>query len=156
MLKCILLLVLVKYVGLTSSGSQRWLNLYFINLQPSELMKIGLILFLAKYYHRISSGDVNRAKFFYQKAISIKPDYYHALLNLGVLMEASWRSWRHLGSLGGLLERLERVLGQSWGHRGPSWKPRGAKLAARCPRNLPRAENLENCRADLAPKIHKP
>ena len=41
------LLVLVKYVGLTSSGSQRWLNLYFINLQPSELMKIGLILFLA-------------------------------------------------------------------------------------------------------------
>ncbi len=57
------LLVLVKYVGLTSSGSQRWLNLYFINLQPSELMKIGLILFLAKYYHRISSGDVNRAKF---------------------------------------------------------------------------------------------
>ena len=27
------LLVLVKYVGLTSSGSQRWLNLYFINLQ---------------------------------------------------------------------------------------------------------------------------
>ena len=26
-------------------------------------MKIGLILFLAKYYHRISSGDVNRAKF---------------------------------------------------------------------------------------------
>ena len=57
------LLILVKYFGLTSSGSQRWLSLYFLNLQPSELMKIGLILFLAKYYHRISSGDVNRAKF---------------------------------------------------------------------------------------------
>ena len=54
------LLVLVKFFGLTSSGSQRWLDLYFLNLQPSELMKIGLILFLAKYYHRISSGDVNR------------------------------------------------------------------------------------------------
>ena len=51
------LLVLVKFFGLTSSGSQRWLDLYFLNLQPSELMKIGLILFLAKYYHRISSGD---------------------------------------------------------------------------------------------------
>ena len=38
------LLILVKYFGLTSSGSQRWLGLYFINLQPSELMKIGLIL----------------------------------------------------------------------------------------------------------------
>ena len=57
------LLVLVKFFGLTSSGSQRWLDLYFLNLQPSELMKIGLILFLAKYYHRISSGDVNRIKF---------------------------------------------------------------------------------------------
>jgi len=57
------LLVLVKFFGLSSSGSQRWLNLFFINLQPSELMKVGLILFLAKYYHRISSADVNRLKF---------------------------------------------------------------------------------------------
>ncbi len=61
----ILLLFLVKYFGLTSSGSQRWLNLYFLNLQPSELMKVALILFLAKYYHRISSGDVNRAKYLF-------------------------------------------------------------------------------------------
>ncbi len=59
----LLLLVLVKFFGLTSSGSQRWLNLYFINLQPSELMKVGLILFLAKYYHRISASDVNRLKY---------------------------------------------------------------------------------------------
>ena len=48
----------VKYFGLTSSGSQRWLNFYFMNLQPSELMKIGLILFLAKYYHRIPIENV--------------------------------------------------------------------------------------------------
>ena len=59
----LLLLVLVKFFGLSSSGSQRWLDLYFINLQPSELMKVGLILFLAKYYHRVSSSDVNRAKY---------------------------------------------------------------------------------------------
>ena len=38
-----ILLLGVKYFGLTSSGSQRWLNFYFMNLQPSELMKIGLI-----------------------------------------------------------------------------------------------------------------
>ena len=57
------LLIFVKYFGLTSSGSQRWLNLYFLNLQPSELMKVALIMFLAKYYHRVSSGDVNRAKY---------------------------------------------------------------------------------------------
>ncbi len=60
-----ILLLGVKYFGLTSSGSQRWLNFYFMNLQPSELMKIGLILFLAKYYHRISLENVNRLKFLF-------------------------------------------------------------------------------------------
>ena len=59
------LLIGVKYFGLTSSGSQRWLNFYFMNLQPSELMKVGLILFLAKYYHRIPIESVNRLKFLF-------------------------------------------------------------------------------------------
>ena len=53
------LLLGVKYFGLTSSGSKRWLDLYIMNLQPSELMKVGLILFLAKYYHRISIENMN-------------------------------------------------------------------------------------------------
>ena len=65
------LLILVKYFGLTSSGSQRWLNLYFLNLQPSELMKIGLILFLAKYYHKISSADVNRFRYLLQPLVAL-------------------------------------------------------------------------------------
>ena len=65
------LLILVKYVGLTSSGSQRWLDLYFLNLQPSELMKIGLILFLAKYYHKISSGDVNKFRYLAQPLLAL-------------------------------------------------------------------------------------
>ena len=67
----LILLILVKYFGLTSSGSQRWLGLYFINLQPSELMKVGLILFLAKYYHRISSGDVNKIRYLLQPIIAL-------------------------------------------------------------------------------------
>ena len=58
----LILLIGVKYFGISSSGSQRWLDLYFLNLQPSELMKIGLILFLANYYHRISAGDVKEGK----------------------------------------------------------------------------------------------
>ena len=66
-----LLLLGVKYFGLTSSGSQRWLNFYFMNLQPSELMKIGLILFLAKYYHRISTQDVNRIKFLFLPIVAL-------------------------------------------------------------------------------------
>ena len=70
-LSVLLLLILVNYFGLASSGSKRWLNLYFINLQPSELMKVGLILFLAKYYHRISSSDVNRLKYLIQPIIAL-------------------------------------------------------------------------------------
>ena len=61
----IFLLLGVKYFGITSSGSQRWINFYFINLQPSELMKIGLILFLAKYYHRTPTSEVNRIKYLF-------------------------------------------------------------------------------------------
>ena len=59
------LLLCVKYFGLTSSGSQRWLNLYFMNLQPSELMKVGLILFLAKYYHRIPIESINKLRYLF-------------------------------------------------------------------------------------------
>ena len=61
----IFLLLGVKYFGITSSGSQRWINFYFINLQPSELMKIGLILFLAKYYHKTPTSEVNRIKYLF-------------------------------------------------------------------------------------------
>ena len=45
--------------GIKASGSQRWISLYFINLQPSELMKVAIIVCLAKYYHRIQFNKVN-------------------------------------------------------------------------------------------------
>jgi rod shape determining protein RodA len=52
-------LIWASLYGVKASGSQRWINLYFINLQPSELMKIAIILCLAKYYHRIQIDQVN-------------------------------------------------------------------------------------------------
>jgi len=55
----VLLLIWVSIYGVKVSGSQRWMNLYFIALQPSELMKIGVILCLAKYYHRLKIDNVN-------------------------------------------------------------------------------------------------
>ena len=55
----ICLLVWTYFFGLTSSGSKRWIDLYFINLQPSELMKIFIILCLAKYFHRMKLENVN-------------------------------------------------------------------------------------------------
>jgi len=53
------LLVWASLYGIKASGSQRWINLYFINLQPSELMKIAIIACLAKYYHRVQLNKVN-------------------------------------------------------------------------------------------------
>ena len=46
----VLFLVAVEFVGVAGMGAQRWLDLGFIRLQPSEIMKIGLVLVLAAYY----------------------------------------------------------------------------------------------------------
>ena len=53
------LLFWASLFGVTASGSQRWISLYFINLQPSELMKVAVILCFAKYYHRMQLSHVN-------------------------------------------------------------------------------------------------
>jgi len=58
----LLMLIWAIYFGVTASGSQRWIDLYFINLQPSELMKIAIIICFAKYYHRLQSTEVNKIK----------------------------------------------------------------------------------------------
>ncbi len=56
----LILLFWASFYGITASGSQRWINLYFINLQPSELMKIAIIVCFSKYYHRTQITNVNK------------------------------------------------------------------------------------------------
>jgi len=46
----LVLLLLVEFVGIEQKGAQRWIDLGFMRLQPSELMKITLVMFLAAYY----------------------------------------------------------------------------------------------------------
>ena len=58
----VILLVGVDFYGVSISGSTRWINLFFINLQPSELMKVALIIFLARYYNKIPFSQINRIK----------------------------------------------------------------------------------------------
>ena len=55
----VVMLIWTINFGVTASGSQRWIDLYFINIQPSELMKIFIILCLAKYFHRKRLENVN-------------------------------------------------------------------------------------------------
>ncbi len=56
----LLLLVAVALIGDERKGSQRWIDLGFIDLQPSELMKITLVMFLAAYYDWLPAKKVSR------------------------------------------------------------------------------------------------
>ena len=56
----LILIIGVDLFGVTASGSKRWINLFVINLQPSELMKVALISFLARYYYKIPSHDFHK------------------------------------------------------------------------------------------------
>ncbi len=60
---CISLLLITLFFGLMASGSRRWLDLYFLNLQPSEIMKIAIIVCFARYYHRIQTAEIQNYKF---------------------------------------------------------------------------------------------
>ena len=59
----LILLFAVYFYGVTASGSKRWINLFFVNLQPSELMKVALIVFLARYYYKIPTEQVTNIKY---------------------------------------------------------------------------------------------
>ena len=59
----LILLLAVDFFGVTASGSKRWISLFFINLQPSELMKVALIIFLARFYYKIPSENVTNIKY---------------------------------------------------------------------------------------------
>ncbi|MGD8326925.1 MAG: rod shape-determining protein RodA [Sphingomonadales bacterium] len=50
----LILLVAVELFGVAGGGGQRWIDLKFMRLQPSELMKVALILILARYYHGLT------------------------------------------------------------------------------------------------------
>ncbi|HXP95222.1 MAG TPA: rod shape-determining protein RodA [Telmatospirillum sp.] len=56
----LVLLVAVEVRGSVGMGAQRWIDLGFIQLQPSEIMKITLVLSLARYFHGASYQDVGR------------------------------------------------------------------------------------------------
>ena len=53
-------LIAVEVAGIISMGAQRWIDLGLFQLQPSEVMKIGLVLALARYFHSAYLEDVAR------------------------------------------------------------------------------------------------
>lgn len=54
------LLLLVEFFGVVGMGAQRWIDLGFMRLQPSEVMKIALVMALAAYYDWLPLAKVSR------------------------------------------------------------------------------------------------
>ncbi len=52
------LLVAVELKGVIGMGAQRWIDLKFVQLQPSEIMKIAMVLALARYFHGITLSEL--------------------------------------------------------------------------------------------------
>ena len=104
---CLFLLILTNLLGTTNMGARRWLDLGLFNLQSSELMKIGLILALSRYYTETHISDIRKiSKLIIPLLISIIPSYLiykqpnlgtslvFLLLSIGILFISGVKIWK--------------------------------------------------------------
>jgi rod shape determining protein RodA len=101
-----LLLIAVDLVGHHALGAQRWLQAGPITIQPSEIMKIGLVLALARFYHGLSGKSAQLSWWLLVPALLIlapvalvakEPDLGTAILILltgGLVVILAGLSWR--------------------------------------------------------------
>lgn len=105
------LLLFVEFYGVTGMGAQRWIDLGFMRLQPSEVAKIALVMVLASYYDAIPVRNISRP-FWVAVPVLItliptlmvlrQPDLGTALLLLitgGVVMFAAGVHWAYFASV---------------------------------------------------------
>jgi rod shape determining protein RodA len=67
----LILLIGVELLGKIGGGSQRWLDLGIIRLQPSELMKCAIILAIARFYDLLPAGEIRRWNAIWPAAVMI-------------------------------------------------------------------------------------
>ena len=104
-----ILLATVEVMGVVGGGAQRWLDLAVIQLQPSETMKIGLVMALARYFHGLEADDAGRLRYLFVPLVLIaapialvlrQPDLgtagVLALLGVAMLWLAGARVWQFL------------------------------------------------------------
>jgi rod shape determining protein RodA len=101
-----LLLIAVMFVGHHALGAQRWLQAGPITIQPSEIMKIGLVLALARFYHGLSGKSAQFSWWLLVPALLIaapvalvakQPDLGTAILMLltgAIVVILAGLSWR--------------------------------------------------------------
>src|SRR5215469_14167989 len=67
----LVLVVAVDLRGFIGMGAQRWIDLGVIQLQPSELMNVAVVLALARYFHSLSDEDVGRIRYLILPALIV-------------------------------------------------------------------------------------
>lgn len=127
----LLLLVYVDFFGHTGMGAQRWINLGFIMLQPSELMKVTLVMFLAAYYDWLDLSRTSRPLWVLIPVVLIlapvalvlqQPDLGTSIMLLtggAVMMFAAGVSWLYFAVVIGLVVGMVAVVLHS---RGTPWQ----------------------------------
>jgi rod shape determining protein RodA len=72
----LVLLVAVEEMGRIGLGAQRWLDFGIFQVQPSELMKIALVLVLARYFHGVTHQEMgNPLRLIFPAALVLAPIY---------------------------------------------------------------------------------
>lgn len=126
----ILLLLFVEFFGATGMGAQRWIDLGFMRLQPSELTKITLVMMLAAYYDWLDIRKTSRPLWVLIPILLIllptylvlrQPDLGTAILLVtggGILMFLAGVSWWYFGvvfaAVGGLVTAVFQSRGTDW------------------------------------------
>ena len=67
----IALLLMIEIFGYKAMGAKRWLAIGFIRLQPADLVKIAVVLMLARYFHSVKFGEVGRLKNLWQPVLGV-------------------------------------------------------------------------------------
>jgi rod shape determining protein RodA len=111
----LVLLVAVEVVGSIGMGAQRWLDLGVIQIQPSELMKVALILVLARYFHGLTIEQIGRPHYLIWPTlltlvpaalIAKQPDLGSAILCVApagaMFFLAGVRIWKFVVVIGGV------------------------------------------------------
>ena len=88
----LLLLVFFPYIGVTAGGARRWIRLWPTTFQPSELVKLAIVIFLAKY---MSAADYNTERF----SSFVKPLLVMALFQVVFLKQPDFGATMSLGLL---------------------------------------------------------
>lgn len=126
----LILLVAVEFAGDASKGAQRWIDLGFMRLQPSELMKIALVMVLALYYSWLDRDKVSKPQWLLPPLILTlipmalvlrQPDLGTAMLlfaGAAIVMFVAGVSWWYFATgaaaAGGLVYAVLISKGQSW------------------------------------------